>query len=378
MVGLIDSRNPNKGVTPPMCTNCVPTPNLDPHKADQFGKKVLDMLNLSGLAFMMSIGHRTGLFDTLASLPPSTSEEIAARAGLNERYVREWLGAMLTGGVVVYDPASRKFSLPIEHSSMLTRAAGSDNIAALAQYFAVLGSVEDRVVESFEKGGGVDYSEFKRFQEVMAADSGQSVVPALFDHILPLVPEIVAKLEKGIEVLDIGFGRGIALTMMAERFPNSRFIGYEISEEGIDYARSKARERGLENLQFLYQDASTIDDVGRFDLICTFDAVHDQAKPMELLKNINRALKPDGIYLMQDIDAHTPVEQNIDHPLGTLLYSISTMHCMTVSLARGGEGLGTMWGIELAQEMLAEAGFESVEIKRLSHDIQNCYFICRK
>ncbi|MCA9425606.1 MAG: class I SAM-dependent methyltransferase [Candidatus Omnitrophica bacterium] len=338
----------------------------------------MDMLNLSGLAFMMSIGHRTGLFDVLADLPPSTSVEIAAKAKLNERYVREWLGAMLTGGVVVYDPATKKYSLPVEHSSMLTRSAGADNIAALAQYFAVLGSVEDRVVESFEKGGGVDYSEYKRFQEVMAADSGQSVVPALVDSILPLVPGLIERLEEGIEVMDLGFGRGIALNMMAKRFPNSRFTGYEISDEGIEYARAEAEALGNKNVQFLKQDAATIADENRFDQIFTFDAIHDQAQPDKVLANICRALKPGGVYLMQDIDASSNVEKNVDHPLGTLLYSISTMHCMTVSLAMGGMGLGTMWGVELAQKMLAEAGFKSVDIKRLPHDIQNCFYICRK
>ncbi len=361
-----------------MCTNCIPNPNIDPEKADQFGQKVMDMLNLSGLAFMMSIGHRTGLFDVLADLPPSTSEEIASKSGLNERYVREWLGAMLTGGVVLYDPSTKKFSLPVEHSSMLTRSAGADNIAALAQYFSILGTVEDKVVESFEKGGGVPYSDFPRFQEVMAADSGQSVLPALIDSILPLVPGLTERMENGIDVLDVGFGRGKALNMMAKRFPMSRFVGYEISEEGIAYGTAEAKELGNKNVHFVNQDASTFEDVDRFDLVCTFDAVHDQAKPDALLRNIQRALKPEGVYLMQDIDAHTNVEENVEHPLGTLLYTISTMHCMTVSLAMGGMGLGTMWGVELAQKMLADAGFKSVEIERLPHDIQNCFYICRK
>lgn len=361
-----------------MCSHCIPMSNFDSSQSEQFSQKVLDMLNLTGMAFMTSIGHRTGLFDKLAELPASTSKEIADQAGLNERYVREWLGSMLTARVVAYDPETKKFHLPREHAAFLTRSAGADNIAALAQYFAILGSVEDKIVECFQRGGGVPYSDYPRFQEVMAADSGQSVVSSLFDHILPLVPELTHQLEKGIDVLDVGFGRGVALNMMAERFPRSRFTGYEISEEGIAYARGEAEAAGSKNVQFLKQDAATFEDVERFDLICTFDAVHDQASPFALLKNIHRALKPDGVYLMQDIDAHTQVEKNVDHPLGTLLYTVSTMHCMTVSLADGGLGLGTMWGVELAEEMLRDAGFRSIEIKRLSHDIQNCYFLCRK
>lgn len=354
------------------------TNGFNQQKADAFTEKMVDVLNYGSLALMTSIGHRTGLFDTMAKLPPATISQIAKVAGLHERYVREWLGAMVTGRVIEYDPETDAYRLPKEHAAALTRAAAPNNLAAFTQYIGLLGSVEDGIVESFRRGGGVPYAAFPRFQEVMAEDSGQSVLPALLEHILPLVPGLIDQLRQGIEVLDLGCGRGLALMLMAQTFPNSRFTGYDFSETGIAAAQAEARQRGLTNIRFAVQDAALLDELGRYDLITTFDAIHDQAKPAAVLRNIYRALKPDGVYLMQDIAGSSHVHNNLDHPIGPFLYTVSTMHCMTVSLAYEGEGLGAMWGQEKALEMLAEAGFTRVEVKELAHDIQNHYYINRK
>ncbi|UBF27245.1 class I SAM-dependent methyltransferase [Kovacikia minuta CCNUW1] len=347
-------------------------------KADAFAEQMLDILNSGAIAIMTSIGHRTGLFDTMATLPPATSQQIADAARLNERYVREWLGAMVTGRFVEYNPDNHTYFLPPEHAGFLTRAASPNNIAAFAQYIPLLGAVEDPIIDCFYKGGGVPYSEFKRFHAVMAEDSGQTIVAALTDHVLPLVPGLMESLERGIDVLDVGCGSGRALNKMATAFPNSRFTGYDFSEEGIAIAQTEAQNLGLTNIQFQVKDAATLNEVDRYDLICTFDAIHDQAKPDVVLANIARALRSDGIYLMQDIRASTNVQGNLDHPAGPLLYTISCLHCMTVSLALGGMGLGAMWGEEKTLEMLEAAGFASVEIKQLDHDFQNNYYIVKK
>jgi 2-polyprenyl-3-methyl-5-hydroxy-6-metoxy-1,4-benzoquinol methylase len=360
-----------------MCTKQIETPQ------EVFAEKLLTIMNHGALALMTSIGHRTGLFDTMSQLEPATSEQIAESAGLNERYVREWLGAMTVGGVVEchVNGGAPQFSLPAERAAFLTRAAGADNLGVFAQYFAVLGSVEDRVVECFKNGGGVSYSEFKRFHEVMAEDSGQSVMSSLIDVILPIVPRIVAKLEKGIDVLDLGCGSGRALNLMARTFPKSLFVGYDFSEPAIQLARDEASDAGLENLRFEVRDLTTFDDdapESSFDFITTFDAIHDQARPDRVLAGIYKALKPAGVYLMQDIAGSSHVHHNYDHPLGALLYTVSTMHCMTVSLAQGGMGLGAMWGKEQALAMLREAGFHRIDVKTLDHDVQNYYYIIHK
>jgi 2-polyprenyl-3-methyl-5-hydroxy-6-metoxy-1,4-benzoquinol methylase len=352
--------------------------DLDQAKAEAFAERMVGVLNEGAIALMTSIGHRTGLFDVMAGLPPSTSEQIASAANLNERYVREWLAAMVVGKIVEHNPEDGTYYLPQEHAAFLTRAASPDNIAVTAQFIPLMGSVEDEVVESFKNGGGVPYSAFPHFHEVMAEDSGQTVVAALRDHILPLVPGLIQRLEAGIDVLDVGCGSGRALNLMARMFPNSRFIGYDFSEEAITRARAEAQEHGTTNVRFEVEDMAKLDEKKRYDLITTFDAIHDQARPAAVLKGIADALKDDGVYLMQDIAGSSHVHNNLDHPIGPFLYTVSTMHCMTVSLAQGGEGLGTMWGEEKAKEMLKDAGFKKVEVKQLPHDIFNNYFVITK
>jgi 2-polyprenyl-3-methyl-5-hydroxy-6-metoxy-1,4-benzoquinol methylase len=292
--------------------------------------------------------------------------------------VREWLAAMVVGRIVEHNPEDETYYLPQEHAAFLTRAASPDNIAVTAQLIPLMGSVEDDIVESFKNGGGVPYSAFPRFHEVMVEDSGQTVVAALTDYILPLVPGLAERLESGIDVLDVGCGSGRALNLLARMFPNSRFVGYDFSEEAIARAHAEAQEHGTTNVRFEVKDAATLDEKAHYDLITTFDAIHDQAKPGAVLRGIADALKEDGVYLMQDIAGSSYVHNNLDHSIAPLLYTASTMHCMTVSLAQGGEGLGTMWGEEKAREMLEEAGFKKVEVKQLPHDIFNNYFIVRK
>lgn len=344
-------------------------------KANAFMEKMIGVLNGGAVSLMLSIGHRVGLFDTMASLAPSTSFDIANAAGLNERYVREWLGAMVTGGIVSYEPKLRTYNLPREHAAFLTRSASPNNMAVGMQFISVLGGVEDRVVECFRNGGGVPYSEYPRFHQVMAEESGQTVVAALLEHILPLVPELNDALSKGINVLDVGCGSGRALISLAVAFPRSRFTGYDFSEEAINKAVNEAKERGLSNIRFEVKDVATLNGSARYDLITAFDSIHDQAQPAKVLKRIAGALDANGIFLMQDISGSSDVEKDKNHPLGPMLYTISCMHCMTVSLAYEGEGLGAMWGEQKAKQMLADVGFTNVEVKQLPHDVMNNYFI---
>jgi 2-polyprenyl-3-methyl-5-hydroxy-6-metoxy-1,4-benzoquinol methylase len=355
--------------------------HFDEAKAEAFAGKLLSALNHGALCLMVSVGHRTGLFDAMSKLPPATSEEIAAQAGLNERYVREWLGAMTTARIVEVDPAALKFSLPAEHAAFLTRPAAADNMAVFAQYIAVMGDVEDDIVECFRKGGGVPYEKFGRFHEVMAEDSGQSVLSSLESHILPLVPGLTDRLAQGVRTLDVGCGRGRILHRLAALYPRSRFVGMDLSQDAIAYARQEASRAELSNTEFAAVDLSDFDQTAEpesFDFITTFDAIHDQAKPLNVLKGIYRALKPEGVYLMQDISGTSHVHKDIEHPIGTFLYTISCMHCMTVSLAQGGEGLGAMWGEEKTRNYLQKAGFRSITTHRLAHDIQNNWYVVTK
>jgi 2-polyprenyl-3-methyl-5-hydroxy-6-metoxy-1,4-benzoquinol methylase len=354
------------------------THEVDGAMAEEFAGKMVGVLNNAMLALMTSIGHQTGLFDTMADLPPSTSEEISAAANLNERYVREWLGAMVVGGVVEYDPDGKTYRLRPEHAACLTRAAGPDNLASLAQLVPLLGNVEGGIVESFRNGGGVPYSAYARFQELMAEDSAQVYGATLIETTLPLVAGMVERLESGIAVADIGCGQGIALNLMAKAFPNSRFVGYDFSEEGIAAARAEAERIGLENARFEVRDATAFDERERYQLITAFDVIHDLAHPAKALRNVFDALGPGGTFLMVDIAASSHLHENIEHPLGPFLYTVSTMHCMTVSLEQGGVGLGTVWGEQKARQMLTDAGFGKVVVEQVEGDILNNYYIARK
>jgi len=354
------------------------TTDLDLGKVEAFAGQMAEMMNASMLALMTSVGHRTGLFDTMATLTPSSSTQIAEAAGLDERYVREWLNAMTVGRFVEYDPGTGTYLLPAEHAASLTRAAGPGNMANMAQFVALMGGVEDEIVECFRAGGGVPYSRFPKFQDLMAEMSGQVHDAALVEGELALVDGLIGRLRTGIDACDVGCGQGHAVNLMAKEFPNSRFIGLDFSTEAIAAAQKEAADLGLTNASFEVKDAATLDGSATFDFITVFDAVHDQAKPDVVLKGIADSLNPGGVFLCVDIAGSSNVEDNLEHPMAAMLYSVSTFHCMTVSLALDGAGLGTMWGEQKADEMFRAAGFTSVETKRIPEDILNVYYVCRK
>ena len=164
---------------------------------------------------------------------------------------------------------------------------------------------------------------------------------------------------------------------LAAHYPHSRFTGYDLSESAIAFARKKAAEKGLQNIRFEVKDLTDWDEPEAFDWVLALDAIHDQARPDKVLAGIRRTLRPDGVFLMQDIDAHSEPAENLTHPLAPMLYAVSCLHCMTVSLAQGGMGLGAMWGEEKARELLAETGFADVQVKRFPHDVQNAYYVIR-
>jgi len=348
---------------------------LDQAKQEAFAGRMVQMLNDSCLGLMAGLGHESGLFDLLARLRPATSEEIAEAGGLNERYVREWLGAMVTGGVVDYDPEHRTYALPPEHAACLTRAAGPDNLARIAQDLGMLAEVEQQVLEAFRTGRGVPYSAYPRFQALQAEESNEVFDLALVEGILPLVPGLTDRLRAGIDVLDIGTGQGHAVNVLAKAFPASRVRGLDMSEQGIAAARAEAAAWRLTNAEFELGDTAEL--TGSYDLITAFDVIHDLARPARTLEAVAGALREDGVFLMGDIAASSKLEENIDHPLCPALYAFSVFYCMSVSLGEGGDGLGTVWGEQTARRMLADAGFGRVQTHRVEGDILNLYYTAR-
>lgn len=353
---------------------------VDREQAAAFMERMRVILNHGMAATMIGIGHRVGLFDAMATFDgdAASSHAVAHAAGLHERYVREWLNTMTTAGVVTYDGTTDTYRLPREHAACTTRAAGLSNMASYAQYIALCASVEDELVECFRHGGGVPYESYDRFHEVMAESSGLRFDALLVKVMLPMVPGIVDRLREGIRVADVGCGQGHAVNVMAKAFPSSTFVGIDFSERALAIGRAEAAEWGLDNASFVAADAARLSGDHTYDFITTFDAVHDQAHPREMVAGIHRSLVPGGFWLCADIRASTHVGENRDHPMGTFMYAVSCQHCMTVSLAYDGEGLGAMWGVQQAKQLFADAGFTDIVVTTLDFDPTNNYYVCRK
>ena len=344
---------------------------------EAFGDRMMSILNSACTALMLSIGHQTGLFDALSE-GPATSQALAQRAQLNERYVREWLNALTVARVVTHDPGSGAYTLPPEHAAWVTTEAGPNNLARTMQFVPMLAEVEQGIVACFRDGGGLSYDRYPRFHALMAEDSSAVFDAALVEAVVPLVDGLPDRLRAGIDVADIGCGSGHAVNVLAGAYPASRFVGYDFSADAIEVARSEASRLGLSNARFEVRDVATLDESGAFDLVTAFDAIHDQAHPATVLAGVARSLRSGGTFLMVDLNASSNVQDNVDLPLGPMLYTVSTMHCMTVSLGLGGDGLGTAWGHQLATSMLHDAGFTQVRLHDLEDDPFNTYYECRR
>ncbi len=349
-------------------------PELDKKRVQEFARKVFGFYTGGVLTLMIELGYRHGLFEAAAQ-GPATSSELAARAGLDERYVREWLGAMATGGVVDYDAATSRFTLPAEHAQCLT-GASSRNLAPGSQTLRMLATRLPKVSDCFRQGGGVPYSEFRPdFTEAMDASWRRIYDGLLIKAFLPLVKGVPERLQQGIRVADVGCGTGHAVNVMAREYPRSTFVGFDLGEDAIARARAEAHTMGLANARFERLDATTLPTDPKFDLITSFDAIHDQRDPAAALRRIAGALATDGLYLMMEPRASSALADNLGQPFAPYLYGISVLHCMTVSLAEGGAGLGTAWGEQLARRMLAEAGFTRVEALEAPGP-QNTIYVC--
>ena len=253
---------------------------------------------------------------------PSTSRQIADAAGLNERYVREWLNTMATGKIVTYAPESRNYTLPAEHAAVLTKAAGPGNMATFARMIPLLSKVEPGIVDSFRHGGGVFYDQFQDFMALWAGVNEQTFERTLATKVMPLMPEVTTALQARIVALDIGCGEGHSTNLLAQAFPHSRFIGYDLREGALEEARAKAASLGLRNVRFVRQDLGTLEEREVYGLVTAFDVIHDQAQPRTVLKNVAAVLKQGGTFLMVDIKASSDVQENLDHPMGPFLYSV--------------------------------------------------------
>jgi SAM-dependent methyltransferase len=344
---------------------------------EEFAGQLLDIYTKGMLTLMIDLADRTGLLHTLAD-GPGTSAGIAERAGLTERYVRECLGALVTGGIVEYEAAARTYLLPPERAVCLA-GDGSLNVAPMSRFVGLLAKTLPEVAQAFRHGGGVPYERFRpEFTGVMDGVSRGFFDGQLIHGVLPLAGDLPGRLAEGIEVADIGCGSGHSTNLLAKCFPTSTFVGYDISDDALTQARVEAKQYGLSNVRFENLDVTKLPGDVPLDAVFAFDAIHDQVDPAAVLDRVYSALRPGGVFVMFDIRASSHLENNLANPVAPLLYAVSTLHCLTVSLAHDGAGLGTVWGEELARSMLADAGFVGVQVHEVPDDPLDSLYLARK
>jgi SAM-dependent methyltransferase len=345
--------------------------DVDAAAVEEFAAKLVETITGGLLTSLIDIGRRTQLFE-LATAGPATSAELAERGGLQERYVREWLAAMATGGIFEYDAENRRFWLPVEHAAVLTGDT-YDNLSPVAYLVSVITRQSDAVAKCFTEGGGVPWAAYlPEMHDVMDVLWQPMYRDLLVQQILPLAPGLVKKLESGTRVADIACGSGNGTLVMARRFPSSTFVGYDMDADAIEVARFRAE--GLSNVSFEVADAATLTSAEPFGAAFVFNSVHDQARPLQVLSSIRSILEPGGTFLMNEPRISSNLEDNIGNPVAPMTYAISLLHCMTVSLAVDGAGLGTGWGEQVALGLLAVAGFGPVEVHDAPDDPGNAIF----
>jgi SAM-dependent methyltransferase len=350
---------------------------LDEARVEQFAGRLMASYTEATVTLMIDVASRTGLLEALAA-GDGTSADLADRAGLVERYVRECLGALVTGGIVEYDPATRRYALPPEYAVCLT-GPGSLNLTPLARLNTLLARHVDGVTQAFREGGGVPYEEFRpEFTDVVDAANRGLLDEQLTAGILPATGALPARLEVGTRVADIGCGTGHAVNLLARAYPRSSFVGYDLAADAIARARAEAAEWGLANASFDVRDVRQLPTDPPFGAVFAFDAIHDQADPAGILARVHAALEPGGVFVMVDFKAASALEDNVGNPLAPWIYGVSTLHCLTVSLAQGGAGLGTAWGEQLARQMLAEAGFVDVTVHDVPDDPLDAVYVAHK
>lgn len=334
---------------------------IDQAKADAFVGKVLADTAALAVTVMSSIGDRLGLFKNLAEQGSATSKELAERAQVHERYAREWLGAMASAGYLEYDPATCRFTLPPEHIPVLAQEGGPVFFGGVQEEVIGLAGPINPLMQAFRNGGGVSMEAYdpSTWEGLTRFTSGwfeNLLVPVW----LPAMPEVQAKLERGALVADVGCGHGKALIKLAQTYLQSRYIGYDNFAPSIEQARSNAQEAGVaDRVRFEHRDVSR-GLPEQYDVITTFDVVHDAVNPRELLRAIRQGLRPNGRYVCLEINSSDKLEENIGL-LGSFFYSVSVLYCMTTSLACHGEGLGTVGLPESKmREFCAKAGFSGV------------------
>lgn len=331
---------------------------MDRERIQAFMERFVKMAAGATTIGLLAIADRSGLNQFMADHQPRTVAEIVAGAGLEPRYVEEVLSGLAAAGVYDYDAATRQFWMAPEHAVFVAQESSPYFMGGWFDIIPSMYEQIDELVEASRAGGGVP---FEQFGPGMIRGIARGNAPAqeilLVSKWLPGVTGLVERLESGIRAADVGCGSGSAITTMARAYPASQFVGYDISAEQIAIARQRGED--TPNLTFELARVEELSATSGFDLITSFDVIHDLADPEVGLNRIHRALADGGQLFMMEPAAGSNLEENLT-PRGALLYGVSAMHCMTQSLARGGKGVGAAWGRQAIEQTARRAGFGTV------------------
>jgi 2-polyprenyl-3-methyl-5-hydroxy-6-metoxy-1,4-benzoquinol methylase len=352
---------------------------LDADALRETARQVFEALGGAMTSTMIYLGDQLGLYRALAGGDAVTSEELAARTGLHERWLREWLYQQGAAGLLERREDER-FALSPEAEVVLADeshpAFGAGFFSHLPQTLAVA----ERLPESFRSGIGLPYD---AFGEEGAVGVERGLAPwfraMLVPFALPRVEGLLARLAQGVEAADVGCGGGVAVLELARSFPHSRFHGYDISRHALERAEANRREAGAANASFHDAAAEPLPADGRFAFVTTFDCLHDMTDPASAIRAIRGALADDGVWLIADIKARPDYASNVEqNPMAAMMYGTSVLTCMSSGLSEpGGLGLGTL-GLhaELLEQLVRDAGFSAFEPLDLGHPV-NAFYVVR-
>lgn len=329
--------------------------SLDQAKVEKFIERLVNDIGTALRGGLCYIGDKLRIFKAMANLGPVTLEQLAQHTGLQSRYLREWLGAMVTADYIDYDPATGQYLLPPEHAAPLADDSFPYFVGGFLEMIVPAVSMAPKVADAFRNGKGVNQNDYSpEMFESIERGTAPWYRNQLLQRWLPAMPQVMSALEAGGTALDVGCGSGRAAITLSKAFPKARVSGYDNHGLSIQRAIHNADVEGA-NVHFEVVDGVNLPPQ-QFDFISTFDVVHDSVDPLGLMQSIRNALRPDGTYLMLEMNCSANVEENAN-PVGRFLYSVSTLYCMTTSLAHEGAGIGAAMGEPKARELATQAGF---------------------
>jgi len=333
---------------------------MDKARSQAFMMKVVSDLATATAVSLVYVGDRVGLFKAMAGAGPLTREALEQRTGIHPRYLEEWLAAMFCAGYLEHDAQADTWRLPDEHAVFFASPASEYYLGGLFKGAPALAAMAPKVAEAFETGQGIAFQAYGEGEPVAIEQMNRAVYEVrLVKQWMPALPRVVERLRAGGRAIDVGCGTGVVPVLLAQAFPEARVAGLDFDARSIEIARENARDAGVGGrVEFKHGSATELEPAGSgYDFITTFDCIHDMGEPARVLRRIRAALAPGGTYLMVEPKVAESLHDNAANPFARMLYGISCLHCVPVSLAQGGPGLGACWGETRARLAAQEAGF---------------------